>query len=79
MSHDEKYYTSTEVGTILESLRSDISIIAESVITLRGDVDILKTDVKDIKVRLTTVEDTIRISLPDIYSRVKRLEVKVGI
>ncbi|MBI3317491.1 MAG: hypothetical protein HYZ85_05775 [Candidatus Omnitrophica bacterium] len=76
---EEKYYTPTEVGTILESLRSDISIIAESVSTLREDVDILKTDVKELKSDMVTVKDAIRVSIPDLRFRVARLENKVGI
>ena len=79
MPHEEKYYTPTEVGTLIESFRDDLSLIAERVGTLSDDVAILKEDVKDIKVRLITVEDTIRIAIPDIYSRVKRLEVKVSV
>ena len=70
-------YSVTEVGTLIESLRNDISTIAEGQVALRADVDILKTDVREIKDRLILVEDTIRVSLPDIYRRLNRLGTKV--
>ena len=70
-------YSATEVGPLIESFRNDISVIAEGQVALQNGIDILKTDIREIKDRLILVEDTIRISLPDIYSRVNRLKTKV--
>ena len=70
-------YSVTEVGTLIESFRSDISIMAEQLNTVCEDISILKQDVGEIKNRLMTVEDVIRISLPDVYRRLNRLETKV--
>ena len=73
---EDRPFTGTEVGAVLESLRNDISAIAEGQVALRADVDILRTDVGEIKDRLVIVEDTIRVSLPDIFRRLTHLEAK---
>ena len=75
---EDRPFTGTEVGVLIESFRNDISIIAEDVSAIRIDVHILKTDVKDIKRRMITVEDVIRIAIPSINTRLSRLETKVG-
>ena len=77
MSKKEEYFTATQVGTILESLRNDISIIAEDVRTLRVDTDILKKDVAELKTDMITVKDVLRISLPNHGAHIIALENKV--
>ena len=68
------YLTATETKALFESLHHSIRLIAEDQRTMRQDINILKEDVRDIKTRLTTVEDTLRIAIPDLYVRVKALE-----
>ena len=73
---EDRPFSGTEVGALIESFRGDISVIAEDVRTLRVDVGILKEDVRDIKIRLTGVEDVLRISIPQTNSRLAVLESK---
>ena len=75
---DDRPFTGTEVGALIESFRGDISVIGERVGTLCEDTAILKQDVSEIKTRLVTVEDVIRISIPEIYSRLSRLEARAA-
>ena len=74
---EDRPFSGTEVGALIESFRGEISAIAERLGIVCEDITVLKTDVGEIKNRLVTVEDTIRISLPNIYSRLSRLENKV--
>lgn len=74
MRDSDKTFTGTEVGALIESLRGDIALLAEGQIGIREDVAVLKRDVSSINLRLTTVEDAVRISLPDLYARVKALQ-----
>ena len=76
MRKEDRPFSGTEVGTLIESFRNDFSIMAEKLDTVCQDVAILKIDVREIKVRLITVDDTIRIAIPDIYSRLTGLEAK---
>ena len=75
MSKEDRYFSSTEVGTLIESLRSEISVIAEEVKgasswRIRTDqrLDSLETDMHSIK-------DVIRLTLP----RISLIETKLGI
>ena len=74
----EGSFSVTEVGTLIESFRSELSVIGERVGGLCEDAEMLKTDVREIKDRLVVVEDTIRVSIPDIYRRVTALGAKGG-
>lgn len=76
---DDKHYTSTEVGALVESFRNDISVIAEGVQELTERMDHVEIRLEHIENRLIVCEDAIRISMPDLYKRVTRLETKVGI
>ena len=76
---DDKHDTSTEVGTLVESFRNDISVIAEEVRGLsdwRGEVTIRLDNIEN---RLVLCEDAIRISIPDIYRQLTLVKVKIGI
>jgi hypothetical protein len=74
---EDRPFTGTEVGTLIKSLRDDISVVAEGVGAIRVDVNILKNDMQDLKRKMITVEDAIRISIPSINNRLSRLEAKV--
>ena len=73
---NQDQFTATQVMTMFESLRSDISVIAEDVTSLRHDVTILKSDVAQLKFDVTIVKDSIRIEFPALKSRVAVLEKK---
>ena len=70
---EDRPFTGTEVGSLIESFRDDISVVAEGVSAIRIDVNILKNDMQDLKRRMITVEDAVRIAFP----RLSRLGAKV--
>jgi len=76
---NEKTYSVTEVGTLVESVRNDISVIAEDLSSVKKDVSLLKTDMAEVKVRLITIEDGVRIAIPSLTRRVSAIEAKVGV
>lgn len=64
MRKEDKPFRGTEVGTLIESLRSDFSIIIEEVRALRVDVDDLKglkSEFKILRDDMILVKDTLRI------------------
>ena len=75
---NEKPFTNREVMTMFESLRGDISLIAEDVTSLRQDVTILKSDVAQLKSDMIVVKDVLRIEIPRINSRLTALESKAS-
>ena len=75
--HSNKdYFTAPQAMAMFQSLRNDISLVAEDVSTLRDDVTILKSDVAQLKTDMITVKDFIRIEFPALRSRVTALETK---
>lgn len=71
-------FTPNEVMAMFKTLRNDISVIAEGQTGLREDVETMKVDIKELKTDMTTVKEALRVSIPDIYRRVSRLESKVS-
>ena len=76
---NDQTYSATEVGTLVESLRNDISVIAEDLTSVKNDVSGLKTDMIQVKADLVTIKDTIRIAIPSLTRRVSILEAKAGV
>jgi len=73
---NETGFTNSEVGTLVESLRNDISVIAEDIVSVKNDVSVLKDDMAEVKTRLVTIEDGFRVSMPLLTRRVSALETK---
>ena len=76
MRREDKPFTSTEVGTLIESFRNDMSIMAERLIRVEEKVDVLQIDVNELKTDMKTVKDVLRIEIPSINSRLISLEAK---
>ena len=78
-SHPEdKVFTGTQVGAVLESIRRELSLLAEGQTALRTDVDQLKKDVGELKDDMRVVKDVIRIAIPSINAPLSALEAKAG-
>ena len=73
-----KTFSVTEVGTLVESLRGDISVIAEDLVSVKNDVSELKTDVHELKTDMKLVKDVIRVAIPSMNVRITYLEAKAG-
>ena len=67
-------FTPSEVRTYIEEFRREQRIFGERLNTVCEDVASLRVDVRDIRLRLITVEDAIRIDIPNLRSRVTALE-----
>ena len=67
-----KTFSVTEVGTLGESLRGDISVIAEDLVSVKNDVAVLKTDAHELKTDMKLAKDFIRVAIPSINSRLAK-------
>ena len=74
-----KTFSATEVGTLIESLRSEFRVVAEGVLALRKDVDDLKSRVSALEVDMRLLKDVIRVAIPSMNVRLSNLEAKVGV
>ena len=78
MSEDHSF-TATEVGTLVESFRRELSVVSEGVSMLlswKETVDGKLGKLDRIEQRLISIEDVIRIAIPNHESRISRLESK---
>ena len=76
---DDRGFTSTEVGVLIEEFRGDVKLLAEGITALQADVHILKEDVCELKTDMRTVKDFIRVSFPALDKRVTHLELKAAV
>jgi polyhydroxyalkanoate synthesis regulator phasin len=74
-----KTFSVTEVGTLIESLRSEFRAVTEGVTALRKDVDELKSRVSALEVEVRLLKDVVRVAIPSINVRLSNLEAKVGV
>ena len=82
MSEENRLFTATEVGTLVESFRKDLSVVADGVSMLlswKETVDGKLGKLDRIEERLICIEDVLRITIPSHGSRISRLESKLGI
>ena len=78
-SKNDKIFSSTEVGVLVESLRSDFRSVTEVVIPLREDMADVKDRLTKVEVRVKSLEDAVRVAIPSLSTRVSTLEAKVGV
>ena len=78
MAEPKKDFSPTEVGSLVESFRHEIRLIAEKVDAVQEDVISLKNDMAEVKTDLAAVKDAIRITVPSHEKRIGKLESKVG-
>lgn len=78
--NEDRPFTATEVGTMLESLRHDLALVSEN---LGGRLDRVESrlgkvegKLDKVEMRLIAVEDCIRIAVPSLVKRVASLEAK---
>ena len=76
---NEKAFTATEVGTMFDSLKSEIRIIAEVVVPLREDMIEVKSRLTAVETEVRSLKDVMKIAIPALSQRVTLLETKIGI
>ena len=79
MSDDQKNYTSTEVGTMIENLESKFQAVIDVVAPLPERLSAVENRLSKVENRLVHVEDAIRVAIPSIYHRLDKIETKIGI
>ncbi|OGX10955.1 MAG: hypothetical protein A2351_04240 [Omnitrophica bacterium RIFOXYB12_FULL_50_7] len=75
----DKTFSVTEVGTLVESLQTDIRSVSEGVISLHSDMDDVKTRLSSVEVELRSLKDVVRVAVPSINVRLSNLEAKAGV
>ncbi len=78
MPNVEKTFTATEVGTLVESFRNDLSVVAEKVGELSGKVENLDERLARVESDVTVVKDAVKVAIPAIHKRLDRLEAHAG-
>lgn len=71
---DNNSFTPSQVGTLLEAMDKKIDLIMEIVSPFPARFDRMEEKLERIEVRLTAVEDVVRIAIPSLTKRVERLE-----
>jgi|GEM_PF-3201265 len=77
-NNQDRGFTSTEVGTLIEEFRGDIKLFAEGFSIMSGDIHNLKEDVHELKSDMKLVKDAIKIAIPAHDKRITRLELKAA-
>ena len=82
MSEENRSFTATEVGTLVDSFRKDLSVVAEGVSMLLSWKEKVDVRLDRVDSRLDSIEgrlDAIFLVIPPLSQRVSRLESKLGI
>ena len=74
---EDKFFTATEVGTLIEGFQGQLSVVAEGVVSLQNDMVEVKDRLTKLEVRVGSIEDVIRINIPGHERRITALESKV--
>ena len=71
-------FTPSQVGTLLEAMDKKIDLLTEIGLPLPGKIDRVETRLEKVELRLTCVDDAVRVAIPSLAKRVTALETKVG-
>ncbi|OGW84897.1 MAG: hypothetical protein A3C35_06880 [Omnitrophica bacterium RIFCSPHIGHO2_02_FULL_46_11] len=71
-------FTAREVAVLVEDLKSEFRTVVEVVAPLPERLSAVEERLGVVETRLTSVEDVLRIALPDLSKRVSRIESKLG-
>ncbi len=74
---EEKSFTASQVGVLIENLEKKIDTVLEIVAPIQEDIHILKEDVGQLKEDMTLVKNAVRLAIPSLTKRVEVLESKV--
>jgi len=65
-------YTVTEVGALVESLRTEFRVVAEEVRSLSGRMTSVETRLTKVEIEAQSLNDIIRVAIPYINSRLAK-------
>ena len=72
-------FTAREVGVLVEELRSEFRAVSEVVLPLREDMADVKQRLFVLEIKVQSLDDVVRLAIPDLNKRVTCLEIKTGI
>ena len=75
---DDKGFTNSQVGALIEDLKNDFRTVLEVVEPLREDMAEVKERLTAVETEVKTLKDVVKIALPRLENRVTQLETKVG-
>jgi len=76
---NDKAFSNTEVGVLVESLRADFRAVTEVVAPIPERLTAVEERLSSVENRLMRVEDVVRVAVPSLSNRVSVLETKAGI
>jgi hypothetical protein len=76
---NEKIFSATEVGTLVEGLRTDIRAVAEAVAPIPERLTAVEVRLGVVETEVRSLKDVVRVAVPSINVRLSNLEAKVGV
>ena len=75
---EEDKFTAREVATLIEDLRSEFKVVLDVVVPLREDMLEVKERLSALETRMLSLEDVVRLAIPDHAKRLSRIESHLG-
>ena len=76
---EKEHFTAREVGTLIENLEGKFNLVLEIVVPLRTDMVDVKQRLSSLETEVRSIKDTIRVAFPAMNERFSRIETKLGI
>ena len=73
----EDNFTPSQMGALLEAMDKKIELIAEAVSPIPEKLEKIEDRLGNVGVRLTAVEDAVRVAIPFLVKRVDRIESRL--
>ena len=73
----EDKFTAREVAVLIEDLRGEFRAVSEVVFPLREDMIEVKERLSALETKVQSLDDVVRLAIPDHAKRISRLESKV--
>lgn len=75
----EDNFTAREVAVLIEELRGEFRAVSGVVFPLREDMIEVKERLSSLEVKVQSLNDVVRLAIPDHAKRISRIETKLGI
>lgn len=76
---NDKTFSNTEVGVLVESLRADFRAVAEVVAPIPERLSAVEERLTVVETEVRSLKDVVRIAIPSLSTRVSTLEAKAGV
>ena len=75
---EEENFTPGRVASLIEGLRGEFKVVLDVILPLRQDMVEVKERLSAVETRVGSLEDVVRVAIPNLATRVERLETKAG-